>query len=218
MYLRNSGFAPHRRQGGFIQGAILFALVIIAVVVAAFSLANRDNQTSASSEQAKVNATYVLKVGTDIQGAITRAIADGAPPATANTAIAFSNISTVNAVGLWDPQLAYLVSEPTFPATATFNGTSTTLTWGWGAQTAVSGVGGTNLEQIMTAAGVSLDVCRRINNTVNGVLVTATMPSSLALATGNNWREGCFGPATAGQSHTYFRVVVVDAVAASTPG
>ena len=36
MYESNSGFAPHRRQGGFIQGAILFALVIIAVVVAAF--------------------------------------------------------------------------------------------------------------------------------------------------------------------------------------
>ena len=80
MYLRNNGFAPHRRQGGFIQGAILFALVIIAVVVAAFSLANRDNQTSADTEQARVNASFMLKVGNDLQSAVSRAIADGAQP------------------------------------------------------------------------------------------------------------------------------------------
>ena len=78
---------PKLAQGGFIQGAILFALVIIAVVVAAFSLANRDSQNNADTEQARVNASYVLKVGNDLQSAVNRAIADGLLPSAASATI-----------------------------------------------------------------------------------------------------------------------------------
>ncbi len=214
MYKSNSGFAPHRRQGGFIQGAILFALVIIAVVVAAFSLANQDNQTSADSEQAKVNATYVLKVGTDIQGAVNRAIADGVNPVNANTQIALSATSTATAVGLWDPALRYLVGEPRFPATALASGTA--ATFNFPGPVAVSNVGGGNTEQIIEIGNIALAVCRRINSTVNGVVVTAALPGTLNAATvTNGWREGCYGSGTG--AHTYFRVVVVDAAAPTPP-
>lgn len=214
MYKSNMGLAPRRRQGGFIQGAILFALVIIAVVVAAFSLANQDNQTSADSEQAKINAVYVLKVGTDIQSAVNRAIADGVNPALANTQISLSDVSDGTKVGLWDPSLRYLVSEPRFPPTSLSSGTA--ATFNFPAPLAVTGVGGTNTEQIIEIGKISREVCRRINSTVNGVVVTANMPGSLATATsgtGFGWREGCYGTNTAGAAHTYFRVVVVDAAA-----
>ena len=207
MYLRNSGLAPRRRQGGFIQGAILFALVIIAVVVAAFSLANQDNQTSAASEEAKVNATYVLKVGNDLQNGINRAIADGVDPAQANSQILFDDVSTTTAVALWDPALRYLAAAPRFPdAVEATAGTAPGFNWVTPAP--ITGIGGTGNEQVVQITGIATAVCRRINNVVNGTVITADVPTSLTAATGLGWREGCHVGTT---GNTYFRVVVVDA-------
>jgi hypothetical protein len=204
MYLRNSGFAPHRRQGGFIQGAILFALVIIAVVVAAFSLANRDNQTSADTEQARVNASFMLKVGNDLQSAVSRAIADGAQPDRVTLDLEFTNTSATGKVGLFDPALRYL-SQPSYPETALAPGT-TLVTYGWQSRV-ITGVGGGATEAILTVAGLDPAVCARINTTANGTLVTASPPADVATAIGGTllWREGCVG------SGTYFRAVVTDA-------
>lgn len=209
MYLRNSGFAPHRRQGGFIQGAILFALVIIAVVVAAFSLANRDSQNNADSEQAKVNSTFILKVGNDLQSAVNRAIADGADPATINTQIVFTGASSATSLNLFDTTLRYL-TEPNFPETALAN-PATAVAYGWETPVSVSGVGGTGGEQVINFNNVAEDVCVRINNAVNGTLVTAPPPLNFTAAIGLTpaWREGCVGSAGA---FSYFRVVVTDAV------
>ena len=212
MYKSNSGFAPHRRQGGFIQGAILFALVIIAVVVAAFSLANQDNQTNADSEEARVNATYVLKVGNDIQAAVNRAIADGVNPAEVNSDITFTNTSATGSVGLWDPNLRYLSAAPRFPASVQNGTTAPALSW---AAPLSTGAGGTLGEQVLQIANISRAVCWRINNVANDFLPNQAPPASLAAAIllTPNWREGCFGDNGAATAHTYFRVVVVDAVA-----
>jgi hypothetical protein len=147
MYLRNSGFAPHRRQGGFIQGAILFALVIIAVVVAAFSLANRDSNNSADTEQARVNASFVMKAGNDIQTALSRAVADGLPPANINaTGVVFDNtVSSATVVNLFDTKLRYAVRLQ-FPVTALATATTvqpfagTNITTGAGATASLTQV------------------------------------------------------------------------------
>jgi hypothetical protein len=214
MYLRNSGFAPQRRQGGFIQGAILFALVIIAVVVAAFSLANRDNQNNADTEQARVNASFMLKVGNDLQSAVSRAIADGAPPSNVINDLTFTPTSASGKVGLFDPALRYL-SAPSYPETALAPGI-TSVTYGWQSRV-VSGVGSDDAtagtEAILTVGGLDPAVCARINTTANGTLVTASPPADVATAIGGTllWREGCVG------TGTYFRAVVTDAgTAAST--
>lgn len=45
---------------GFIQGAVLFGLLILSLVVGAFALANRGNSQNASTEPDKVNAAAVL--------------------------------------------------------------------------------------------------------------------------------------------------------------
>jgi hypothetical protein len=221
MKMSSSGFAPRRRQGGFIQGAILFALVIIAVVVAAFSLANRDSQSSADTEQARVNASFVLKVGNDIQTGVNRAIADGLTPDKLTTSgVIFTNAaSTASALNLFDANLKYVVRPP-FPPTALFSsttvqpfagsdgaGTGATASW---ASKAVTGAGGTNLEAIVTIPGLKPDVCKRINVTANGTLVTATLPTALTDTTIATWREGCFGTDTT--AGTYFRVVATDAI------
>lgn len=221
MYQGNSGFAPRRRQGGFIQGAILFALVIIAVVVAAFSLANRDSQNNADTEQARVNATFVLKVGNDLQSAVNRAIADGMLPSVVSTSIKLDDTaSSGTTVNLFDTNLKYL-TRPEFPATALpaggtqpFRGSDGLGKGGLGgfeSDTALSNVGATaGKEAIIKFGGLKLEVCQRVNTTVNGSLVTASPPANLAAAIGgtNLWREGCYGSSS---PYTYFRAVVTDA-------
>ena len=216
MNMSKSGFAPRRRQGGFIQGAILFALVIIAVVVAAFSLANRDSQNNADTEQARVNATFVLKVGNDVQTAINRAIADGLLPKDVSGKIKFDNTGSDGSnVNLFDTTLKYL-TRADLPATALatatttqpFRGTDgvgTGATAAFEADTALTNVGGTGKEAIFKIPGLKEDVCKRINTTVNSTLVTASPPSTLANAVTAGWREGCYG------GDTYFRAVVTDA-------
>jgi hypothetical protein len=226
MKMCSSGFAPRRRQGGFIQGAILFALVIIAVVVAAFSLANRDSQSSADTEQARVNASFVLKVGNDLQTGVNRAIADGLSPdkLTSSGVVFDQNASTATALNLFDVNLKYVV-RPQFPPTALnaadtaqpfagSDGAGTGATAAWAAK-AVTGAGGTNREAIITVPGLKPDVCKRINVTANGTLVTADLPADLA-GTPATWREGCFG--TNSSAGTYFRVVATDALAPAAGG
>ena len=217
MKMCSSGFAPRRRQGGFIQGAILFALVIIAVVVAAFSLANRDSQSSADSEQARVNASFVLKVGNDLQTGINRAIADGFAPANLEDDMVFNNAaSDGTTLNLFDPTLKYMV-RPQFPNTALvvggaqpfLDGATNDAAW---EVTAITDVGGADADAVVTVTGLKEDVCKRINVTANGVLVSAALPGAIDDTTSAGWREGCFGDAT---GFTYFRVVATDVAPAT---
>ena len=212
MKMCSSGLAPRRRQGGFIQGAILFALVIIAVVVAAFSLANRDSQSSADTEQARVNASFVLKVGNDLQTGINRAIADGFSPANLEGNMVFNNgASDGDTLNLFEENLKYIV-RPQFPTTALvpdgeqpFRDASTNdVEW---VVTAITDAGDINqAEAVITVTGLREDVCKRINVTANGVLVSADLPGAVGGEDGD-WREGCF---TDGTAFTYFRVVATD--------
>jgi len=212
MNMCSSGFAPRRRQGGFIQGAILFALVIIAVVVAAFSLANRDSQSSADSEQARVNASFVLKVGNDLQTGINRAIADGFNPGNLEANMSFtSGESDGDNLKLFDPTLKYMV-RPQFPTTALVVGggqpfrDETTNDVEWELKD-ITDVGGPDKDAIVKVAGLREDVCKRINVTANGVLVSAPVPTGIDTTESAGWREGCFSEGT---SFTYFRVVATD--------
>jgi hypothetical protein len=219
MKMCSSGFAPRRRQGGFIQGAILFALVIIAVVVAAFSLANRDSQSSADSEQARVNASFVLKVGNDLQTGINRAVADGFSPANLTANMLFDDtVSEGDELNLFDTNLKYMV-RPQFPPTALeaadtvqpFAGTDgegATATAAW-TTAPVDGAGNDDQEAVVLVPGLREDVCRRINVTANSVLVTAEIPATIG---DNGAREGCYDN---GGDFTYFRVVATDAVPAA---
>ena len=213
MKMCSSGFAPRRRQGGFIQGAILFALVIIAVVVAAFSLANRDSQSSADSEQARVNASFVLTVGNNLQTAVSRAIADGFQPGeiVANMKFIQSEATADGELNLFDESLKYMIRPP-FPLTALedtadqpFTASTTTATW---AEDNVAGVGveGEN-EAIIVIGNIKEDVCRRINVTANRAVVTDAILATIAAAADAGLREGCFG---ASPDFSYYRVVATD--------
>jgi len=210
MKMCSSGFAPRRRQGGFIQGAILFALVIIAVVVAAFSLANRDSQSSADSEQARVNASFVLKVGNDLQTGVNRAIADGFPAKDLATKMVFITTEEEGELNLFDSTLKYLI-RPQFPTTALqdpetqpFDELAPEVTF---STAVVDGAGSGDLETIIEVANLKEDVCKRINVTTNGKLVTDAPDATVAAAAALGKREGCVG---AGAAFSYFRVVATD--------
>jgi hypothetical protein len=212
MKMCSSGFAPRRRQGGFIQGAILFALVIIAVVVAAFSLANRDSQSSADTEQARVNASFVLKVGNDLQTGINRAIADGFNPANLEDNMVFNNgDSDGETLNLFEENLKYIV-RPQFPTTALLPDgeqpfrDATENDVAWVVQAITDAGDAAQDEAIITVTGLREDVCKRINVTANGVLVSADVPETVGGEDGE-WREGCFAGET---GFTYFRVVATD--------
>lgn len=209
MKMCSSGFAPRRRQGGFIQGAILFALVIIAVVVAAFSLANRDSQSSADSEQARVNASFVLKVGNDLQTGVNRAIADGFPAKDVKGKLVFKTAS-IGQLDLFDSTLKYLI-RPQFPTTALQDSTkqpfdATTPLASFSAA-AVAGAGSGDKETIVEVSNLKEDVCKRINVTTNGKLVTDAPDLTVAAAALLGKREGCVGT---GSAFSYFRVVATD--------
>ena len=209
MKMCSSGFAPRRRQGGFIQGAILFALVIIAVVVAAFSLANRDSQSSADSEQARVNASFVLKVGNDLQTGVNRAIADGFPAKDVKGKLVFKTAST-GELDLFDSTLKYLI-RPQFPTTALqdsakqpFDATTPLASF---STHVIAGAGSADKETVIEVSNLKEDVCKRINVTTNGKLVTDAPDATVAAAALLGKREGCVG---SGTSFSYFRVVATD--------
>jgi hypothetical protein len=210
MKMCSSGFAPRRRQGGFIQGAILFALVIIAVVVAAFSLANRDSQNNADNEQARVNGAFVLKVGSDIQNGINRATADGFAPADIADKLLLLTEADPEAgeLSLFDPTLRY-TARPQFPTTALIAGavqpfgdseSGAGLTAKF-TSVAVTGVGGAADDVILEIEDLREDVCKRINVSANNVLATAEVPDVIS------GREGCYDVSG---NFTYYRVVATD--------
>jgi hypothetical protein len=228
MYTRNSGFAPHRRQGGFIQGAILFALVILAVVVAAFSLASRDSNSSADTETARVGATLVLKTGSDIANGISRAVSDGLAAADAQANLVLTGTVATGKLDLFDTTLRY-ASRPEIPENALADGTAAAQPFGAGTTGAdaatltnngnASLLGGANLETILEVPGLTELVCKRINNLTVNTLVNATVPTgitSLKAADGSSQaREGCYSNSG---NFTYFRVVLVDTAPAAAAG
>jgi len=227
MCRRNSGFAPHRRQGGFIQGAILFALVIIAVVVAAFSLANKDSNTNADAETARVAATLVLKTGSDIQSGVNRAVADGLPASDVQTNLVVQGTADDGKTDLFDTTLRN-ASRPQLPENGLADGSTAAQPFAAGAaladgvaaklsKQALTGFGTTQQEVILEIPGFTKLVCQRINNLANGTGTTEDPKTALtdveAPDGSTQASEGCFGPEAG--PYTYFRVLLTDAEAAT---
>lgn len=68
------------RQRGFIQGAIIFALALIAVIITVLSSGSSDNADQLSREQAKQQAGQIISAGTKIYTGYLRAQSDGLNP------------------------------------------------------------------------------------------------------------------------------------------
>lgn len=191
------------KQGGFIQGAILFGLAVLVAVIGAFALANNGSSSSADKETDKVNAGVILKQGSDLRDAASRYLSDG----NAIGSLAFTNAS------LFDPAKGY-GSAPSAPARV-FSATQNAYVLDAGT-TAVSGQGTTAADYTATLIGLTQGVCERINNTlyntpmlddaVTGALSDGKAGGSTVANQKTGVSEGCFKEATNG--YTYFKVLV----------
>lgn len=193
----------HRRQGGFIQGTILFALAILGVIIAAFAVSNTGSNTNTDTERDRVNAGVILKAGSDLQDGFSRALGDNwqAP----DVALSGTTAASTPLLNLYDTAYKYAVA-PRLPDQAFTDGSADAFS----VTDVHTGLGSSTEERVVTLTGLKATVCRRINNLVAGTPwdATATIPANAGAAYAINASEGCH--VGSGSSHTYYRVVAVD--------
>lgn len=201
--------SPARRQSGFIQGTILFALAILGVIIAAFAVSNTGSSTNTDTERDRVNAGVILKAGSDLQDAFSRAMGDNwqAPDISVTLATDPAPPATPTRLNLFDPAYKYGV-QVRLPDQAFENNTAVAFADTNSADPALGDAA--VQERVVTLTGLRANVCRRINNLVTGGPwnANAPLPATLAAAASAiSGSEGCYG--TAG-SYIYYRVVAVD--------
>lgn len=223
---RDGGRPSLRRQDGFIQAALLFGIALMTAVLGGFALANRSPTSQTDVEQAKVNASVILKQASDLRDGVARYATDFGSSAVLNT----MNFSTLSETGLFDPVARYASPQimPTSafnapPAIATPDVTATTHAGHWylNKGTAGNGIATAGVaDPMVILPNLRLDVCQRVNNLLYGTSPTAAPPESggaLADWTGaatdgdldgvaQGWPEGCVETSDGGQ-YVYFKVV-----------
>lgn len=191
------------QQRGFIQGAILVGLALLVLVVAGFSLANRDAAATTGKEQARLNASVMMKQAVDLKDAIYRAVSDNVSPA---------DMNALRTAG-------YITEVPTAPTdsgiTPLYGGASGTIYSG-----NINGLGTSANDTYIIASPVSQAVCDRINAALYSTLIvppntdanvnTTTGVLTLTNAPWPGRSEGCVPNAIGAlNANVYFKVVVV---------
>lgn len=181
----NSNFPGRSSQGGMIQGAILFGLAILAIVIGAFALANRSAPSNTSNESNKVNASAVIKLGGDMADAINRYSLN-------------YDVSTMvtddSADGLYEPAKG-LASRFVGPDAAT-----TTVGEAFTFEKGGDYVGGAaGNQEAIQLANMKEDVCKQIERILYGTPITTPIPSDA-----NGRSEGCW----AGSGNFYYFKVI----------
>ena len=69
-------FSKKSAQSGFIQAALLFGIALMTAVLGGFALANRSPTSQTDVEQAKVNASVILKQASDLRDGVARYSSD----------------------------------------------------------------------------------------------------------------------------------------------
>ena len=196
-----------RRQGGFIQGTILFALAILGVIIAAFAVSNTGSGTNTDAERDRVNAGVIIKVGSDLQDAVARAMADNWNAK--NIDLTGTTNTATPLLVLFDPAYKYSL-EPRVPDQAFTDGS-----WdGAGTDMSITNanhLGTSEDERVIEITGLKDSLCRRINGMVTSTPWDATAPiPDRAAAIATNPSEGCSGASSNTAPFTYYRVVAVD--------
>lgn len=177
------------RQSGFAIGTILLAVILIAAIVSAIAIASRGSSTQSGREQARVQASTLLQQGANLRSGFERMVANGNDRMTI-TASANAGDQAANCTNA-------AITAPLEGGTAinclyhTQNGGTTvqqvsTAAMQIGAanltryhllrRVTLTGVGNGANNIVMAIGDLRLDVCRQINNQVNGMLVTADPP------------------------------------------
>lgn len=189
-----------RKQDGFIQAALLFGIALMTAVLGGFALANRTPTSQTDTEEAKVNASVILKQASDLRDGVQRFSADEGSQAVLDT-MTFDNST---ATGLFDATSRYASPQIMPRSTFASNSFSTivntsTANWSaahWRLNKNVSLLDmGTNAGQdpIVVLANVSDLACSRLNQLLYGDSFT-TPTSSLAMATWAGSADGSTTP------------------------
>lgn len=174
------------KQAGFIQGAVLFGLLLISLIVGAFALANRG-PSDATPEQNSVYANTIVKLASDINDASIRY--------GMNYNLSTMTLDDVAATGLYDPAKG-LASRATTQAQA-----MTSNTAGDFALSSAMTLAGATTTQSVVLSGVTSGVCTAINRVIWTDAINSTPPT---MAATNARREGC---ALVGTVPTYYKIL-----------
>lgn len=220
-----------QRQAGFIQAALLFGIALMTAILGGFALANRSPTSQTDDEQAKVNASVVLKQGSDLRDGIARFASDNG--ASAVQSLTTLDFSAATGIGLFDaaaryasPQLmptsAFVGAQaPIVPSTA--SGSNHAGHWYLNQTSHGNGIGTGAIDPLVLLPNLQLKVCERINRLLYGSTAIPTSGGSLSnwtgtgdgdpgnsggnttAASGFGWPEGCVK--TSGTEYVYFKVV-----------
>jgi len=212
-------------QSGFIQAALLFGIALMTAVLGGFALANRSPTSQTDVEQAKVNASVILKQASDLRDGVARFSSDFG-----SSAVLSMDFSTTTGTGLFDPEARY--ASPQIMPTSAFNAGPATVIqqldvdtlaaghWYINRSTAGVGIGGGDDDPMIVLPGLREDVCGRVNTLLygnsaipagTGAIATWTSNGDGALASATpanivaGWPEGCVE--TSDNSFVYFKTV-----------
>lgn len=209
---------PH--QGGFIQAALLFGIALMTAILGGFALANRSPTSQTDVEQAKVNASVILKQASDLRDGVGRYASDFGASAVVST----MNFTNTTGVGLFDPAARY--ASPQVMPTSAFTAAKAIATpsanaaghWNLNKGTPGNDLGTAAADPMVVLSGLRQDVCGRVNTLLYGSSAIPTAGGTVANFTGASsdgqisgvagvlgWPEGCV--VTSDTSYVYFKVV-----------
>ncbi|MDP3188809.1 hypothetical protein [Limnobacter sp.] len=217
-------FAKKSAQSGFIQAALLFGIALMTAVLGGFALANRSPTSQTDVEQAKVNASVILKQASDLRDGVARYSSDFGSSAV-TTAMTFESVGNN---GLFNASARY--ASPQIMPTSTFDiSIGATVDdikapaalvaghWYLNRTTAGNGLAGAGEDPMVVLPGLRADVCGRVNTLLYGANTIPVGTGALSAWTTNvdggisavagvaGWPEGCIQ--TSDSRYVYFKTV-----------
>lgn len=210
-----------KSQKGFIQAALLFGIALMTAVLGGFALANRTPTSQTDVEQAKVNASVLLKQASDLRDGVSRYASDFG----ASRVVSTMDFSVTTAQGLFDPAARY-ASPQVMPASAfggakTIEDPSALVAGHWHINKAFrgKGIGSSGADDpAVVITNIQQLVCSRVNRMLyddeaipaSGVALATFETGAAVDLTGvaaipNGWSEGCIQ--ADGGSYVYYKVV-----------
>ncbi len=196
---RNTG--ARRAQKGFVASAAQITLALVSTIVGATAISLEGAREQAAAQIAHAHASYLMKVGADLESALTRAAIDNglSRGAVQRTIALDSGARRGSQVALFDRELGYGRS-PQWPAGLLVEGVEGAGSVAW-AET---------VGQVIEVAGIDLAVCRRFNEMLQGTDPERAPPADLETARRDRgWTEGCWA-ADGAQSGTWFNEAFAD--------
>jgi hypothetical protein len=216
--------AKKSAQSGFIQAALLFGIALMTAVLGGFALANRSPTSQTDVEQAKVNASVILKQASDLRDGVARYSSDFGSSSVSST----MTFAATGPAGLFDPAARY--ASPQVMPSAAFDVANVATAddikapsalaaghWYLNKVTAGNGLGSSADDPMVVLPYLLPEVCRRVNTLLYGVntipVGTGAAADWIADADGGisgvagaaGWPEGCVQ--TSDSRYVYFKTI-----------